>query len=163
MQERQISDWLAAERAGRDDLAEKVLGELLRALPEHPVPFGFAGRVLVDAGVVLSWRLRAAIGGSLMAAGLAAAFVLPLVLGLLGRIRFGDVLAVVTNGFATAVSALDEMVAVWRFLAQLRESLWLVISTPPVALTLTAMVLVAVLAFRGLSELLSPQRSPGYA
>lgn len=163
MHERQLMRWLAAERADRDEDAERMLGELLRSLPDVMVPAGFADRVLIGAGVVLSWRLRAAIAGNLAAAGLAAAFLLPAIVGVVGRVAPGDVLATAAAGFATAVGALDELVTIWRFLAHLRETLWMVVATPPVALTLLAMVVVAAIAWRGLTELLTPPRSPGYA
>lgn len=162
MHERHILDWLTAERAGREEDAEQMLGAIFRTLPEAMVPAGFADRILVGAGLVLSWPLRAAIGGSLMAAGLAAAFVLPAVMSLLGQIHLGDVLGMAAGTFVGAVNTVDEMVAVWRFLALLRESLWLVATTPTVAFALLATVAVAALALRGLSELHNPQRSPGY-
>ncbi len=163
MDERTLNRWLMAESRGHDEDAEQLLFGLFRGLaPAEPAP-DFADRVLLAAGVTVSWRLRAAVGSGLLAAGLAAAFLLPLALGLVASIAPGDVLATAAAAVTGIATALDELVFVWNFLVHLRETLWLVVSTPPVALTLLAMVAICFLSGRWLVELLSLDRSPGYA
>ncbi|MEE8525426.1 MAG: hypothetical protein V3T72_15930 [Thermoanaerobaculia bacterium] len=163
MDEQTLHRWLTAENRGRDEDAEQLLFGLFRALPEAAPVAGFADRVLIAAGVISSWRMRAVVTGGLLAAGLAAAFLLPLAIGLVTRIAPGDVLGLAASGVTAVAAAVDELVVVWHFLARLRETLWLVISTPPVALTLLTMAAVSTLAGRWLVELLSLHRSPGYA
>lgn len=163
MDEQTLHRWLAAESRGRDEDAEQLLFGLFRALPEAEPAAGFSHRVLVTAGVVSSWRMRAAVAGGLLAAGLAAAFLLPLAIGMVAEITPGAVLGLAASAVTALAAALDELVFVWHFLARLRETLWLVVATPPVALTLLAMAAVATLAGRWLVELLSLDRSPGYA
>jgi hypothetical protein len=163
MDERHLYRWLAAESRGRDEDAEQLLFGLFRGLPEAAPADGFADRVLIAAGVVSSWRLRVAATGGLLAAGLAAAFLLPLAFALLGRIDPGAVTAALAAGVTGAAAALDDLVFVWQFLAHLRQTLWMVVSAPPVALTLLATAAVCALSGRWLAGLLSLDRSPGYA
>jgi hypothetical protein len=163
MDEQTLHRWLAAESRGRDEDAEQLLFGIFRALPATEPAAGFTDRVLVAAGMVSSWRMRVAVTGGLLAAGLAAAFLLPLVIALAAQITPGAVLGLAASAVTALAAVLDELVLIWHFLARLRETLWLVVATPPVALTLLAMAAVSTLAGRWLVELLSLHRSPGYA
>ncbi len=162
MNEELLYHWLAAERQGREAEAEEVLFEVFRAFPLTLPSSGFAGRVLVGAGVVWSWQARAAVAAGVLLSGLAAAFLVPAAITLRHLVTPGDVMVAVAQGLAAAAGTLDEILSLWRFVAGLQEALWLVVATPPVTLTLLAMIAVATLAYRWLVELLALQRSPQY-
>lgn len=155
--------WLEAEERGRDEQAERLLAGIFAGLPQAQPAADFADRVLAAAGVAVSWRLRVAVSGGLLAAGLAAAFLLPLAVALVSQIAPADVVEAAASGIAGIANALDELVFIWHFLAHLRETAWLVVSAPPVALTLLTMAAICTLAARWLVDLLSLDRSPGYA
>ena len=158
-----------AETAGRDAEAERALLTLFKALPQAVPPVDFADRVLTRAGIglvtarrtatELPWRLRTAIAASLFLAGLAAAFLLPAVIGLTQLVPAGEVMAALVQGFSTGLQWFAGLASVWRFLSQLSESLLLIITTPPVALVLLFGTALATFAYRGLTELLSPRRN----
>jgi hypothetical protein len=157
-----LQHWLSAERRGRDAEAEEILFEVFGALPLALPSARFADRVLVGAGVVWSLRARAATAASLVMAGLAAAFLLPVAVGVVQLVTPGDVLSAVAHTLAGAAGTLDELFSLWRFVAGVREALWLVVATPPVALTLLLMTALAALAGRWLAQMLSLHRSPRY-
>ena len=151
--------WLAAERRGREAEAEEILFEVFRALPLTSPAAAFADRVLVGAGVVWSLQARAATAACLLLAGLAAALLVPVAVGALALVPPGDVLAAPFLGLAGAANALDEILSVGRLAARLQEALWLVVTAPPVALTLLAMTALAAFAGHWLAGQLSPYRS----
>ncbi len=174
-----IYRWLAAEMAGREAEAEKALSRLFRALPMPSASAAFADRVMAGAGLlvphglplsrgtVMGWRSRAAIAAALFTCGLAAVFMPPLVIASLQLISPGptqavEVLAAVVQGAVAALGRIDELLALWRFAVNLGQAAWLVATSPPVALTLLSMTALASLALRWLTELLNPQRNPGY-
>ncbi len=81
--EQDVREWLSAERAGSDELAERALGRVLARLGRRAPGAGFADRVLLSAGRLTpasrawrSWWARAGVAACLLGAGLAAA-VLP--------------------------------------------------------------------------------------
>jgi hypothetical protein len=166
---RSLEAWLRAEERADEAGAEQALGQLFRALPQAPPSEGFAERVLLAAGLTperlpapverFGRSLRAVLALSLLSAGLAAAFLAPAVLGLAHLIRPGEVAAWLVQGISALIQGLADFLAVWEFLAHLRDSLLLVLSTPPVAITLLLSTLLAALAYRGLIELLDPRRS----
>ncbi len=162
MNEELLYRWLTAEKQGREAEAEEVLFEVFRAFPlTLPTP-GFAGRVLVGAGLAWGWQARAAIAACVFLSGLATAFLVPAAVTLLHLVTPGDVVVALAQGLAAAAGTLDEILSLWRFVAGLQEALWLVVATPQVTLTLLAMIAVATLAYRWLVELLALQRSPQY-
>lgn len=158
-----------AETAGHEAEAERALFTLFKSLPEAIPPADFADRVLARAGIGvavarrtathLNWRVRLAIAASLFLAGLAAAFLLPAVIGLSQLVSAGEVMAILVQGFSTGLQWFAGLASVWGFFSQLSESLVLVVTTPPVALVLVIWSLLASFAYRGLTELLSPRRS----
>ena len=164
-----LATWLWAEEQADTATAEQALGQLFRALPQDSPSEGFAERVLLAAGFApetlavpaerLGWQARAVLALSLLSAGLAAAFLTPAVLGLVQLVRLGEVAAWFVQGLSALVQSLADFLAVWEFLAHLRDSLLLVLSTPPVAFTLLLSTLLAAFAYRGLIELLEPRRS----
>ena len=160
-----FQDWLAAEAQGRDDKAEEALHLLFESLP-GPVPSAdFADRVLEATGLLpqpLSRPARALIAASLLLAGLASIFLVPVAVQLLSRVSPAEVLAVPVRGLTGLILRLDEAAAAWQFMARLGDVLRQVMATPPVALSLLTLTLLTALAARGLTELLAPQRSTGY-
>ncbi len=117
--EREIREWLEAERLSMDELAEQSLSRAVAELGHRAPSPGFANRVMVAAGTHRTARvwhsrwLRAGVGTAIVAAGLAivALPVLWLVADPLAR-AFGSPLAfaiprAIARGFARAVAAWD--------------------------------------------------------
>ena len=168
-----LERWWTAESGGREAEAERALFSLFRVLPE-PVPSpDFADRVVAAwttgreelraPGFRPTWRIRLAIALCLFLAGLAAAFLLPTVLGMSRFVTPSEVIASVAAGFSTLVQSFAGVVSLWGFLAHLRDSLLLVVTAPPVIASLLMGATLAALAFRGLIELLHPARSSAHA
>ncbi|MCP3957223.1 MAG: hypothetical protein GY719_05165 [bacterium] len=157
--------WLAAEQAGREADAERALARMFAALPMSAASAGFADRVLASAGLrstALAWWGRAAVAALLLITGLALAYTLPLVVGLAALVAPGEVFAAVVQGFVGLANRVDEVVAIWHILARVMETLTAIATAPPVAITLLTLTILSAATFRGLSGLLSPERSPGY-
>lgn len=160
-----FSSWWAAERAGRDGDAERALARLFCALPVPAPAADFAGRVLARAGLQVvaasyPWWGRAAVAACLLTAGLATAFVLPLVLGLTRLVAPGEAVATLVAGFVAVASRIDEALALWQSLAAVADTVALVATAPPVVLALLTLAALSAFTFRGLSELLTARRSP---
>lgn len=168
-----LRTWWNAETTGHEAEAERALLTLFKSLPEAVPSADFADRVLAGSGIEAgigtpitelttpfrSLRARLAIASSLVLAGLAAAFLLPAVIGLTRLVTASEVIATIVQGFSALLQRLADLMSVWSFFSQLSETLMLVVTTPPVALVLMIWALQATLAFRGLTELLKPRRS----
>ncbi len=165
--------WLAAERSGRDAAAEQALGALFVGLPQARPAADFADRVLAACGrpVWMSrrgangpipWWSRAAIAACLLLAGLAAALLLPLALSLVRFIAPGEAIGALVQGFVTAASRIDELLSLWRLGAQVVETALLIVTAPPVVLSLLTLTALSAFTFRGLKRVLVPYRSPDH-
>ena len=161
-----IRRWLASERRGNEREAEHTLARVFRAMPMPAASAGFADRVLAGVGlgsaaVYPGWS-RAAIAACLLVAGLALSYTLPLVLSLTRLVAPGEAAGLLVQGFVALVGRLDEALSIWRFFAGLVETSMLIVTAPPVLLTLLALAALSAFTLRGLSDLLSEGRSPGY-
>lgn len=157
--------WLAAEGQGRDAEAERALQALFVGLPAARPRLGFAGRVLAAAGVERPpWSVaqRAAVGCCLLAAGLAAAYLPPILFGVARGLGPGRIFDAVIQ----AALALCEQIAVLVTLGQVCESLYqafVVVATSPAAVAAWVLALaVSVAGVRALTRLLAWERSSGY-
>jgi len=166
MDQKLLHSYLRAEAAGRDADAEAALARLLGALPLAAPSAGFAGRVVRAAGLApapWSWPARAAVALALALTGAAAAYLPLLLFGLGHLVRPGEVLDAAVGAVVTLVHGFVDLLSAGHLLARIGEALWLVATSPPVALVLLALITLATLAFRWLTELLTPQRSVEYA
>lgn len=156
--------WLLAEKKGRDAQAEQALGTLFSALPETSPSAGFADRILLAVAVrrpaALPWWSRAAIAASLILAGLAAASGLPLAISLFQVLAPTDLIAAGIQGFVAMASRVDEVLSLWRLWAGIADTALLVVTAPPVVLSLLTLTALSALTFRGLKRALVPPRSP---
>lgn len=155
--------WLAAESGGRDAAAEQALNALFAGLPQAVPGVGFADRVLAAAlrrpAAMPGWS-RAAIAASLLSAGLAAALLLPLALSLVRFIAPGEAVGALVQGFIAAASRVDELLWLGRLGAQVVEAALLIVTAPPVVLSLLTLTALSAFTFRGLRRALVPYRSP---
>ncbi len=182
--------WLAAEQADRDTEAERALARAFSALPAISPSTGFADRVvsaampawtlassLSRAGVASPaspWRGadvasrgaditpwgRAAAAACLLLAGLAAAYLLPLVLSLARVIAPAEAIGALVQGFVSAFSRIDELLSLWHIWAWMVDTALLVLTAPPVVLALLTLIVLSALTFRGLQRAFVPQASP---
>ncbi|MEM9594382.1 MAG: hypothetical protein AAGD06_08965 [Acidobacteriota bacterium] len=163
-----LASWLAAERAGDDAVAEERLGQIFQGLPLTVPSEAFAARVLAGAGVArrgaaraadLGRQLRPAVAFGLLSAGLASAFLLPLVARLLAEVDPGSTLAAFAGLFAWLTRGSVVVIEVGAALAGYVRMLWLVLTAPPILSTLLVTAAVSTLLIRWLLELLSFHRS----
>ncbi len=162
-----LERWLAAEDADDTAEAEGALAVLFSAWP-NPLPrTDFAERVLIGAGLrplpaVYPWWSRAVIAVCLLLAGLATAYVLPLVFNLVQLVAPSQLAGGVVQTFVGLLSRFDELLAIWRIGARMVAPSVLIATSPQVVLMLLALTASSVFIFRGLNLLLSPPRSSGY-
>ncbi len=157
--------WLAAERAGRDAAAEQALSALFVGLPWSSPAAGFADRVLAAAlprTVAMPLWGRAAVAAGLLSAGLGVALLLPLAWSLVRIVAPGDAIGALVQGFVAAASRIDELLSLWRLGAHVVESAVLVVTAPPVVLSLLTLATLSAFTFRGLKRALVPYRSPDH-
>jgi len=162
-----LSRWLAAEGAGNDSAAEQALAQAFAALPLPLPPVGFAEQVMARVGLreipaTYSRWSQAAIAATLFWVGSALAYILPLAFGVSRLISPGDVVATLVSGVVGVSNQLDVLFGVWRFFANLADSLFLIAMSPPVTLTVVGLATLSALTVRGLSELLSSNRNSAY-
>jgi len=161
-----LSNWLTAEGRAREAAAERALVEFFRLLPQAVPSPGFADRVVAAAWprpvLQLSWPMRVAIATCLLLAGLSTIFLMPIVLRLVRLVAPGDVIASLVDAFLALVDRLVGLLVVWQWVASLGESLLVVVTSPPVVVTLLGMTTLSALAYRSLSALLNPHRSSRY-
>ncbi len=170
----ELQRWLSAEAAddaaaalAADD-AEAALAALFASLPLAAPRSGFAGRVLVRAGLgrrrgllARPWA-RLALGATLAAAGAAATLAPGLFRALLGAL---DPVALLTAGprLVAAVGAgAAEVVALAVKLYDLASTVVAPLASPPVAASLLAALLIAAAALRLLHHLIAHDRSWSY-
>lgn len=160
-----LHHWLHAEARGHDADAERALQALFVGLPAARPGRRFAGRVLAAAGVERpSWSVaqRAAVAACLLAAGLAATYLPPILLGVARGIGPGRLMEAAIQ----ALLAFYEQVAVLVTLGQVCESLYrafvLVATSPPAVAAWVLALAVTFFCVRVLSWLLALQRSTGY-
>lgn len=160
-----LHHWLDAEARSHDAGAERALQALFTGLPAARPRHGFAGRVLAAAGVARpAWSVaqRAAVAACLLSAGLVAAYLPPVLLGVARGIGPGRLL----DAAIQASLALYEQLGVLVTLGQVCESLYrafllLAISPPAVAAWVLALA-VSYFCVRVLSWLLAFPKGTGY-
>ncbi len=162
--------WLTAEAGGRDGDAERALARAFEALPAISPAAGFADRVLaaampapLPAAVLASPWGRGLVAACLLSAGLAAAYLLPLMLSLTQVIAPAEAIGGLVQGAVAALGRIDELLSVWRLWAWLIDTTLLVVTAPPVVLALLTLTVLSALTFRGLQRALVPHRSLDHA
>ncbi len=163
-----LEHWLAAEENGRDAEAERALARAFSALPTLPPSAGFADRVLAAAmpargpfATHPGWA-RGSAAACLLSAGLAAAYLLPLMLSLAQAIAPAEAIAGLVQGLVAAFGRIDDLLSVWRVWTWVVDTTLLVATAPPVVLALLTLTVLSALTFRGLHRALVPHRSPDH-
>lgn len=159
-----LESFLSAERAGRDRIAEAALTALFRTLPmAAPVP-GLADRVLLASGIgqnrAWSWKARGAVAAAVVSAGLALAWMLPILAVLWPRLAPRQVVGGAIHGLVSATQGLADWFSFWFRIVDFVDTLLVVVTAPPVVLALILMGSLAALLTRGLMELVVADRSP---
>lgn len=167
-----ICQWLAAEADGRDADAELALAGVFQALPLNAPSPGFADRVLIATGwVAPSWThpswtesrwARGAIAASLLVVGLALFWTLPVLLGLTRLVTPGELVSLGARAFVATVGQIDELLTLWQIWTRIAATVHQVVTSPPVVAAFLALTALSAFTLRGLSELLSPDRSLEY-
>ena len=165
-----LERWLAAEREDRADAAEAALLELFEALPLMAPPAGFADRVLARAGVVgearqdlFAWRpLRIVLALCLLATGLGALWLPPVLRFLAGLWSVGGAVRWATWGVAEAAEGLATALRLWDFLLTIVHALVRPLADPAVMAVLVGCLLASSLAFRFLRDQISGERTWTY-
>ncbi len=157
--EREVREWLDAERLSKDTLAEQSLSRAFAEIERRSPGPGFADRVMLASGLgraAAFWRsrwLRAAIAVGMVAAGLAVV-ALPavwLVADPLAR-ALGSPLALTISHGVTRTMA--RTFAVWSVLDDVASALRASLDTGPVLALLAANALMAATSLFGLKRLL---------
>jgi hypothetical protein len=161
IQQRRVMRWLEAERAGRVDEADQDFRLALRSLPRLTPASGFAGRVLLAAGVVQAvpglfsrWWFRSALVASLV---LASAAVLTLPVGSLlvaTPSYLASAVSLFTGALLWAGDWMRHGLAISTVAAQIAVALQLALRTPPALAALFTSVALAVGSLYGLRRLL---------
>ncbi len=162
----ELERFLKAERAGQDRAAEAALTALFRTLPmAAPVP-GLADKVLLASGIdrsrAWSWKARSAVAAAVASAGLALAWLLPILSVLSPRLAPGKVVGGAVHGLVSAAQGLAEWFSFWFRIADFIDTLLVAVTAPPVVLALILTGSLAVLLTRGLVNLVVDDRSPHY-
>ena len=167
----ELARWLAAEQAESGDDADALFAAVAsRHLPLLPEPAGLTARIMAALprkatagrlGEVLdvagSWWVRATVAAAVGVLGVAFATIS------LGQLldfsaRSVEALARLTSGLATSLSAAVGVCGVaWAVLMNLGRAAIVVASSGSAPVLIGANVLLACLAFAGLSRLLSPR------
>jgi len=166
-----LDRWLAAERHDQAETAEAALFELFEALPQVAPPAGFAGRVLVRAGLqtaaaradLFAWRpLRIVLALCLVATGLGALWLPPVLSALAGFWSFSGLVRGAVWATTEAVHGLASVLRLWDLMTPIGRALAQSISVPPVMAILVGALLVSSLAFRFLRDQLTGERNWTY-
>lgn len=162
------------------DHHHETLRVLFRRLPEAEPVDGFADRVLAAAGIVPEPVVAGWAGAGLTSGGLgriaaraflaACLFLVAVTLAWLpglalaaGRLlSFDEVIGVAAAVFVAAVEHLPAVITVGKALTSTLEALAAAATSPPVLVAGFLALASATLAWRGLVQLLSPQRSPAH-
>lgn len=160
-----IRRWLAAERAGRDEEAERALTLAFRSLSDPEVSPRFARAVLARIGsatppMPLGWRI--AIAALLVVTSVSViyapwvVFALRSVLGVGGLVEFiGDVIVQSSRGIVSWLT-------LWQTAGEINRILLNLLSRPAVAVVVLATMGLAAVALRLLFGLLTADRSRSY-
>jgi hypothetical protein len=165
IRQRRVMRWLEAERAGRVDEADQDFRLAIRSLPRLAPSSGFAGRVLLAAGVVQAapglfsrWWFRSVLVSSLVLAS-AAALALPIGPLLVGAPSYvASSISLLTGVLLSAGELMRRALAISAFAAQIAGALQLALRTPPALTALFISAVVAAASLYGLRRLLvSPE------
>lgn len=164
------SRYLAAEAAGEDDSAERALRDLFGALPELAPGAGFAGRVMAAVGAAALARpslfsrraVRWALASGLAAAALGIAALVPMLPALAHLIQAGSVIATGVDLLSRAALQLAAWTEVAARIGEVAGALARTASHPTIAALLVAQLVLAAVAFRALTALVS-KGSPRHA
>jgi hypothetical protein len=166
-----LDRWLAAERHDQAEEAEAALLELFEALPQVAPPAGFAGRVLVRAGLqtaaaradLFAWRpLRIVLALCLVATGFGVLWLPPVLAALAGFWSFSGLVRGAVWATTEAVHGLASVLRLWDLMTPIGRALAQSISVPPVMAILVGALLVSSLAFRFLRDQLTGERNWTY-
>jgi hypothetical protein len=164
-----LDRWLAAERNGRDGEAEAALLELFGALPVVSPAAGFAGRVLVRAGLqtapadLFAWRpLRIVLGMALAATGLGVLWLPPVLRFLAGLWSFGGAVQGGIRVLTDASQWLATALRFWDLLVTIVHALAEPLAVPQVMAVLVLALLASSLAFRFLRDQITGERNWTY-
>ena len=164
-----LDRWLAAERNGRDGEAETALLELFEALPVVSPAAGFAGRVLVRAGLqtapadLFAWRpLRIVLGMALAATGLGVLWLPPVLRFLAGLWSFGGAVQGGIRVLTDASQWLATALRFWDLLVTIVHALAEPLAVPQVMAVLVLALLASGLAFRFLRDQITGERNWTY-
>ena len=164
-----LDRWLAAERNGRDGEAEAALLELFEALPVVSPAAGFAGRVLVRAGLqtapadLFAWRpLRIVLGLALAATGFGVLWLPPLLHFLVGLWSVGGAIQGGIRMLSDAGQWLATILRIWDFLVTIVHDLAQPLAVPQVMAVLLLGLLASSLAFRFLRDQITGERNWTY-
>lgn len=171
-----LDRWLAAERLDEaGEAAESALLELFEStLPELAPPAGFADRVVDRAAragllpmaarrdVFASWWVRLALALSILATGLAALWVPPVLRAMAGLWSLSDLVQVSVRVAGEAGRSLAAALRLWDWLFALGRALSEPLMTPRVLAVLTLGLLASGLAFRFLRDQISGERNWNY-
>jgi hypothetical protein len=167
----ELARWVAAEQADSWDEADAWFAAVAsRQLPRVVEPAGFASRVMAALprtatvgrfGVVLDatswWWVRATVAVAVAVLGIALAGV-SIGQFLAFSTRSIEALARLALGVSTSVSAaVGVVVASWGVLMDLGRAAMVLATSGPAPALIAANILLACLAFAGLSRLLSPE------
>ena len=98
-------------------------------------------------------------GARSRSAGLAAAYLLPLVLSLIQVVAPAEAIGALVRGAVSLLGRLDDLLSIWRVWAWMVDTALLVATAPPVVLALLALTVLSALTLRGLQLALVPDRS----
>jgi hypothetical protein len=165
-----LDRWLKAERDDRPEEANEALFELFEALPLIAPPGGFADRVLARAGIQAAAKrdLFASLGARLVVAlcvvalGLGALWLPPVLRYLAGLWSFGDLVQSGVHGLTLATEWLASALRVWDLVGSILGALVQVLMMPQVMAGLLACLIVSSLAFRFLRDQITGERNWTY-
>jgi hypothetical protein len=162
-----LDRWLAAERHDRPEEADAALLELFESLPLIAPPAGFADRVLVRAGIRSAarrdpfawWGARLAVALCLVALGLGALWLPPVLRVLAGFWSFGGLVQAGVRTLVDASQWLAAALRVWDLLLTIGGALTHPLTTPQVTAGLMVCLLMSSFAFRFLRDQITGERN----
>lgn len=164
-----LDRWLAAERDDRVEEAEAELFEVFESLPLIAPPAGFAGRVLERAGIQAARRdlfasrgVRLVLALSLVATGLGALWLPPVLRLLAGIWSFGDLVRGWVQALVEASQVLASALRLWDLLLTIGRALTQPLTLPQVTAVLVVCLLASSLAFRFLRDQITGERNWTY-
>lgn len=155
-----VDRWLRAERAAAGG-SERALRRVFRALPQPPLPAGFAARVLAGAGLAPRPRVavplagRLGVGGALLLAATAAATAPRILAGVAGQFTAGDLLRLAAGAVVETCQRLAEGLALWQTASSIGGTFAEALSAPPFLAAMLAAILLSAGGLRMLHGLLA--------